>query len=230
MERIKLAMITITLWSSIIQYTQGVINMQGCTEAFFRMTCPDDDILQVYDIRFSEVEPGHPCTQQQPSEAIIPKELTEQCLPNNKTKDGHLMCSYFEEICDGKNQCVFYVSPHLISGRETPTVNSEVIIKYECKPGKKRTAEIGAASFVAVFSIFILLIVGGLLMWREITHNTSDYVVGSSANQPSTTHPSHPSVSSYQHEGQGAAAAAIAEDDISVELSTTSTGISHIQT
>ena len=60
-----------------VHFPKGVINMQGCTEAFFRMTCPDDDILQVYDIRFSEVEPGHPCTQQQPSEAIIPKELTE---------------------------------------------------------------------------------------------------------------------------------------------------------
>ena len=51
--------------------------MQGCTEAFFRMTCPDDDILQVYDVRFSEVEPGHPCAQRKPENAIVPKEMTE---------------------------------------------------------------------------------------------------------------------------------------------------------
>jgi hypothetical protein len=51
--------------------------MQGCTEAFFRMTCPDDDLLHVYDVRFSEVDSGHPCAQRPPQNITVPTELVE---------------------------------------------------------------------------------------------------------------------------------------------------------
>ena len=48
-------------------------------------------------------------------------------------------CVWEEDICENTHECVFYVSPHMIDGKEEPTVDSEVIINYECKPGREHS-------------------------------------------------------------------------------------------
>ena len=52
----------------------------------------------------------------------------------NLLSKGH--CVYIEDICENLNECVFYVSPHLIDDKEQPTEDTEVVIEYRCMPGK----------------------------------------------------------------------------------------------
>jgi len=157
---------------------KGDITLEGCTEAWIRLTCPSDDVIHVADVRLSEKNDGSmkPCIQTKPNlnNTSVPKELLHQC--------GQKECMYIEGICDGQNDCAFYISPHMIAGEERPNENSEVVIQYKCTPGKSRKAGIAVVALLAVVGAIAILGIGGLLLYRvwnpKENYDTFDNVGG----------------------------------------------------
>lgn len=234
--------LTATAWMSTIvslllfRKSQGAISIQGCTEAFVRMTCPNDDLLMIRDVRFALEEGGKGCKQQKPAQSVtVPQEVMHLCKDTANPLEGHT-CLYAENICSGKTDCAFYVSPHLIRGREQPTENSQVLIEYECQKGPSQKGGVVVVGLLGAVGTLCIALIGGLLIWRmapspegnfhnESAQPTRRAAEMSFANPAAVTSPavtggltSQTQPRPGQHPQSGAPLQCISDEHISVEL------------